>query len=333
MLQRILVPLDGSDRAERAMNVAARLARGSGCSVLALRVVGLPPFRLARYGEPAQIALAVIAVAREEADTYVKHLALRPEFKDIAVETRVIEGHVSEDILDVARDEQCDMIVLCTHGYSGLNRWRLGRVATQVARHAPVPVLIVPTHDEAAPSRGASDPVRLLITLDGSEVAEAAIAPGLDVVRALAAPEHITVHLLEVVDFLATMMADTTREDTPTSSAIGAEEQALQAARDYLETVAQRIQEEHPGVTITTTALLSSDVADTIINVAKEGLRHDFVAMATHGRGGPRRWALGSITERVLHTTHLPLIIARSPGAVEHDRQAAETRAEAELHR
>src|SRR5689334_5384353 len=185
MLKRILVPLDGSDRAERAMNVAARLARGSGCSILALRVVALPPFRLARYGEPAQIALAVIDVAREEADEYVKRLALRPEFRDITVETRVVEGHVSEEILDIVRDEQCDMIVICTHGYSGLNRWRLGRVATQVARHAPVPALVVPTHDEKPPDTEVEADQRILITLDGSKLAEAAIAPGLDVVRAL----------------------------------------------------------------------------------------------------------------------------------------------------
>lgn len=318
MLKRILVPLDGSDRAERAMNVAARLARGSGCGILALRVVGLPPFRLAPYGEPAQIALAVIDVAREEADEYVKNLALRPEFGNIKIETRVIEGHASEGILDVARDEKCDMIVICTHGYSGLNRWRLGRVATQVARHAPVPVLVVPTHDEREAGRaaGADDSTRLLITLDGSELAEAAIAPGLDVVQALATPEHIAVHLLEVVDFFAAMMADSTHEDTPAPSVSDAEEQALQAARAYLETVAQRIQEEHPGVKVIPTAMLAPDVADTIINVAEAVPGNDFIAMATHGHGGLQRWALGSITERVLHTTHLPLIIARSPGAV-----------------
>jgi len=333
MLQRILVPLDGSDRAERAMNVAARLARGSGCGILALRVVALPPFRVARYGEPAQIALAVIDVAREEADEYMRSLALRPEFEDIKIETRVIEGHVSEEILDIARDEQCDVIVICTHGYSGLNRWRLGRVAAHIARHAPVPVLIVPSQDEPGSTRLAGDHVRLLITLDGSAQAEAAIAPGLDTVRALVAPEHITVHLLEVVDFFSTMMADTTREDTPSSPAIGAEEQAFQAARDYLETVAQRIHEEHPGVTVTSTAMLASDVADAILKAAEAVPGYDFIAMATHGRGGLQRWALGSITERVLHATHLPLIIARSPGAIEHDDQVAEARAGAELHR
>jgi nucleotide-binding universal stress UspA family protein len=336
MLQRILVPLDGSDRAERAMHVAARLARGSGsgCRILELRVVGLPPFRLAPYGEPAQIALAVIGVARDEANDYVKRLALRPEFKDVQIKTRVIEGHVSDEILDVARDEQCDMIVICTHGYSGLNRWRLGRVAAHVARHASAPVLVVPAHDDPGANRIADDHARLLITLDGSELAEAAIAPGLDVVRALAMPEHVTVHLLEVIDFFAAMMAETPHQDASSPSpAIGAEEQALRAARDYLETVAQRIHKEYPGVAVTTTAMLASDIADTIITVAEEGAGHDFIAMGTHGRGGLQRWALGSIAERVLHATHLPLILARSADAVTHDRQVAEAKADNALDR
>jgi nucleotide-binding universal stress UspA family protein len=78
--------------------------------------------------------------------------------------------------------------------------------------------------------------------------------------------------------------------------------------------------------------MLASDVADTIITVAEEGSSYDFIAMATHGRGGLQRWALGSIAERVLHETHLPLIIARSSDAIAHDLQAAEAEAEAELH-
>jgi nucleotide-binding universal stress UspA family protein len=180
--------------------------------------------------------------------------------------------------------------------------------------------------------------------LDGSALAEAAIAPALDIGLSLAAPERVTIHLFEVVEFYAAMIADTSDTTgerplsppaTPASSAvpdIGVEEQALQAARDYLETVARRIQREHPNLTVTSSALLAADVAGTIKEVAEAGPGYDILAMATHGRGGLQRWAVGSITERVLHVTHRPLIIARSSDAVEHERQLAEARAEAELH-
>lgn len=320
MLQRILVPLDGSERAERGLELAVRLARRSGGELLLVRVVSMPPMRLAPYGEPAQIALALIAEARRDADDYLKAVAGRPLLEGIQVRTLAIEGHVTADLLSTAQVEQCDLIVMSTHGYSGFNRWRLGRVAAQVARHSPVPVLIVPARNDQAPKLEGGE-ARVLVTLDGSELAEAAIAPALDVARALAEPEHCTVHLLEVVEFFAVMMADTTREGALSSPAIGAEEQALQDARAYLEGVSARIRQERPDVTVTSEAVLAADIAATITDVATAEPGFEIIAMATHGRGGLQRWAVGSITERVLHTTRLPLIIARSPGTIEHERQ------------
>lgn len=333
MLKRIMVPLDGSERAERGLAMAARLARGAGSELLLVRIVSVPPVRFAPYGEPAQIALALIATAREEADAYIQKVSKSALLEGIPIETRVIEGHVTADILDIARDEKCDLIVICTHGYTGFNQWRLGRVAAHVARHAPVPVLIVPARDASAPAPATGADIRLLMTLDGSELAEASITPSLDLLRALAAPEHIKLHLLQVVDFFTAMMAEADREKATEPSELGAEEQALEIARTYLNKQAERIKQEYPGVTVTFAATLATDVAKTICDIAEGKPSYDFLTMATHGRGGLPRWALGSITERVLHATHLPLLIARSPVAVEHDRELAEARAEAELHR
>jgi nucleotide-binding universal stress UspA family protein len=332
MLKRIMVPLDGSERAERGLALAARLARGSGGELLLVRVVSMPPMRLAPYGEPAQIALALIAEARQDADDYLKEVAQRPLLDGIAVRTLAIEGHIAADLLTTARDEQCDLIVICTHGYSGFNRWRLGRVTAQVARHSPVPVLIVPARNDQAPTL--EDGVaRVLVTLDGSALAEAAIAPALDVARSLVEPQRITVHLLEVVEFFSVMMADTNREEALSSPAIGVEEQALRDARVYLDGVSQGIRQENPGVTVTSEAVLAADIAATITDIAEAEPGFDIIAMATHGRGGLQRWTVGSITERVLHTTHLPLIIARSRAAIEDERQGAEAVADAASRR
>ena len=335
MLKRILAPLDGSERAEHGLALAARLARGSGAELLLVRVVSMPPLRMAPYGEPAQIALALIAQARQDAEDYLADVTQRPLLEGISVQARTIEGHVTADILNTARDEGCDMIVISTHGYSGFNRWRLGRVAAQVARHSPVPVLIVPARGEQTPPKDDED-MRVLVTLDGSELAEAAIAPALDVARSLAAPERISAHLLEVVEFFAVLMADNSRDGglSPVSSAaIGVEEQALHAARAYLETVAGRIRRQYPDITVTVSALLAADVAGMISDVAEDEPGYNVIAMATHGRGGVQRWALGSITERVLHTARVPLIIARSQAAIEHERQVAEAEAEEDAHR
>ena len=337
MLKKILVPLDGSERAERGLAMAARIARGSGGSLLLVRIVSVPPIRFAPYGEPAQIALALIANARDEAEEYLKKVSASPLVEGIAVEARAIEGHVSADILDTARNEQCDLIVICTHGHTGFQRWRLGRVADQVARHAPVPVLVVPARDAQPAPASANAGLRMLVTLDGSELAEAAIQPALDLAVALSAPAQTSIHLLEVVDFFSAMMADADRtpeeESTETVPEIGAEERALDLARTYLGDVTHRMRQEHPDLTVTFAAMLSGDVAKTIGEIAEGQPTFDIITMATHGRGGLQRWAMGSITERVLHTTHLPLLIARSPVAIAHDQQVADAAADAELHR
>lgn len=332
MLKRILVPLDGSARAERGLALAARLARGSGSGLLIVRVVSVPNIRFAPYGEPAQIALALIATAREAAADYLQRVSNSPLVEGVSVETRTIEGHVTADILDTARDEQCDLIVICTHGHAGFGRWRLGRVATHVARHAPVPVLIVPAHDAQTSASVTDTDIRILATLDGSELAEAAIPPALDLAHALAAPERVTVHLLQVVDFFTTAMANADVDQTAPSPARGAEEHALDVARTYLKGLADRIQRENPGMTMTSAATLAADVARTIGEIAEGQPRYDFVTMATHGRGGLQRWALGSITERVLQSTQLPLLIARSPVAIAHDNEVADAAADAALH-
>lgn len=333
MLKRILVPLDGSKRAEHGLALAARLARGSGSELLIVRVVSVPPVRFAPYGEPAQIALALIATARDEAERYLNQVRTNPVLEGLSIEIRVTEGHVTADILDIARDEHCDMIVICSHSRSGLNRWRLGRVAEQVARHSTVPVLVMPPDDNLMPDASATAPVRILVTLDGSELAEAAIQPAVDLANALAKPEQITIHLLQVVDFFAAMMEEEDRAKTAPPETIGAEEHVLEMARAYLQARAESIQQANPGVTVTTVATLGADTAKMICDTAGGTPRYDYIAMATHGRGGLQRWALGSITERVLHVAHLPLLIARSPVAVKHDLEVAEAKAEADLHR
>jgi nucleotide-binding universal stress UspA family protein len=295
--------------------------------------VRVPGLLFAPYGEPAQIALALIANADAEASEYLKNVTRSPLLEGIAVETRVLEGHVTAEILDIARDEECNLIVLCAHGHSKLSRWPLGRVAAHVARHAPVPVLIVPTHGTFLPAHEADTDIRVLVTLDGSELAEAAIPPALDIMHALAASERITIHLLQVVDFFSALMTDMAQDERAASRMVGAEEHALDAARNYLQRISRRIQQENPGVTVTSTATVASDVAKTIEENATRQPHYDFIAMATHGRGGLQRWALGSVAERVLQSTALPLLIARTASAVEHDHEATEQTVEARLYR
>ncbi len=204
MFQRILVPLDGSDGAERAIPVAARIARASGGSIVFIRVVP-PPAEVGTFGAGLRGTIAmkpeVEASEKEFADatnylvtviaTYVDELA------GIATETDVASGATSSTIFSTAGNEHVDLIVMCSHGETGLKRWVLGSVAQQAVRHSPVPVLVLNEHGVVP---DAARPLRVLVPLDGSELAESALEPAAQLIAALTAPAQGELHLLRVVD-------------------------------------------------------------------------------------------------------------------------------------
>ena len=148
MFQRILVPLDGSERAERALPVAARIAQTTGGSLLLLRVVGIPPeYRTYLYGayvaQTPVFVQEIVDAERARAEEYLAVAAQSEFLMGIPTETRVEQGAVAATVLDTAQEQKTDLIIMCSHGDTGLKRWMLGSVAQKVARHSPVPVLVL----------------------------------------------------------------------------------------------------------------------------------------------------------------------------------------------
>jgi nucleotide-binding universal stress UspA family protein len=190
MFQEILVPLDGSTHAERAIAVAARLARASGGRVVLLRVVG-PTWEFSPSQAPAlpsASAQMLLEGEQSEASSSLARLAASQELVGVQVVTEVLAGSAATAILEVAQGRECDLIVLCRHGYTASTRWTVGGIAEKIARHATIPVLLL---NEAGPSLVRSDrdterPMRVLVPLDGSPQAEAALLPALALIRALA---------------------------------------------------------------------------------------------------------------------------------------------------
>ncbi len=207
MFQRILVPLDGSDGAERAIPVAARIARASGGSIVFIRVVP-PPAEVGMFGTGLHGTIAmkpeVEASEKEFADAtnYLVTVitAYVDELAGIATETDVATGGTSSTIFSTAGYEYVDLIVMCSHGETGLKRWVLGSVAQQAVRHSPVPVLVLNEHGVVPPVPDAARPLRVLVPLDGSELAESALEPAAQLIAALTAPAQGELHLLRVVD-------------------------------------------------------------------------------------------------------------------------------------
>jgi nucleotide-binding universal stress UspA family protein len=226
-------------------------------------------------------------------------------------------GAAESAILDYAASSRADLIVLSSHGYTGFKRWAIGSVADKVVRYAPMPVLLLRESGPALRIPDAEHPLRVLVTLDGSELSEAILEPVTWLLEAFAPPTQGKLDLLHVVD----------------TSAIGGKypeqvsaeivEQAKPQAREYLTMVASKIRTiiaEDGELPITCSVVAAQDVATAIIRAAEgsedaEGLpsagSYDMIAMSTHGRGALARWIVGSITERVLHGTGLPVFVAR----------------------
>ncbi len=136
----ILVPLDGSELAEGAVDVAVDIAQPAGGKVTLFIAAEPEAARaFASYADSEQITTAMAATA------YVSQIAERVRQRGVeAVETSSDATNVADEIIDRAAAEGATMIVMTSHGRSGIGRWLLGSVADKVARSAAVPVVIVP---------------------------------------------------------------------------------------------------------------------------------------------------------------------------------------------
>ena len=154
-LTRVVVPLDGSPAAERALPVAMDLADDLGIRIHLVRAIdAASPRAVVRVGPaPASAYAAAVEEARSTATAYLEEQAKRVRARDISVTTEVREGAPAAELNALTRPG--DIIVMTTHGRTGIGRWLLGSVTERVVREAPVPVLVVRARDESEASASA----------------------------------------------------------------------------------------------------------------------------------------------------------------------------------
>jgi len=320
MFKRILVPLDGSRRAERAIPVAARIARATGATIVFVEVV-LPPVEFGTYTVKRTVDLKPGAFVRREvvAGTYLNDITeiYASELAGIPTELDLTSGAPSPEIYEAARLEGVDLIVLCSHGETGLKRWTFGSIAQEAVRHSPTPVLVLSEHGGIPPMLDAAHPLRVLIPLDGSALAEAVILPTAYLVMALSASLQNELHFLRVVDLPSAY--GKMKSQAHISDLM--HEEAKQAAEKYVKAVAERSAMDLAGLNIQVTSSVvdNADVAGTIVRETEQirdvatSTGFDLIALATHGRSGLPRLVMGSVTEHLLGATKLPMFIVR-PG-------------------
>ena len=313
MFERILVPLDGSERAEQAIPVAALIAKATGGSIVLLQVVE----QVAAYDDIYSVRSTFVSpqeieAARMKATDYLTSLTHKDELEGVGIQVEVLAGAVAPTISAFAQSTTADMIVMCSHGYTGFKRWFLGSVADVVSRSASVPVLIL-REGESLPTdmfqNGSS--LRALVMVDGSPLSEAVIEPVAHLVAALASPAQGIVHFLRIVDFPVTYG----HGKSQVNFSMEFVSQEEQAANVYLTTLMEQLQKGSVAslnLSLTASVVSSSDVAHTIVEASESPENgYALLAMSTHGRSGWKRLVIGSITQRVLHSTKLPILIVR----------------------
>ncbi len=304
MFKQILVPLDGSTRAEQALPVAIQLACASNGSIVLIRVANFPIDYGGGYTQAPLMTEQVIETELDNVDEYLKKVATSEVLAGISVKTEAMFGQPLQDILSVVESRRADLIVICSHGRTGLKRWALGSIAQALAHQSAVPLLVLREGGQVlAIARGArTQPICGLVALDGSPFAETALIPAANLVAALAAPDKGILHLVHVITHIG--------------------DEAQQSAKTYIAGVTEQLQQklQHLNLSITWSLLQDKDVAGAIVDMAEHGEVKtnadsvhgcDLIAMSTHGRGGLQRLMMGSVTERVLHSSKLPMLIVR----------------------
>jgi nucleotide-binding universal stress UspA family protein len=301
MFRSLLVPLDQSSPSEQALPLAVAIARRSEAVVELVKVHTL--YALEDYAsawvpyEPAKDA-----EFRKQEQTYLDATAkLLGSIAPVKAATKVLTGLVGEAILGHAKATNADLIVMTTHGRGPTSRFFLGSVADELVRSATVPVLLVRPSDPAPQFVPEPRIESILVPLDGSKLAEQALAPAVELARLFDAK----CTLFRVVDSRANGRGKT-------------------EANAYLHQIANKLRDS--DISIQTANVFGQRPADVICEQAR-ALPNGLVVLATHGWGGVRRMLLGSTADKVIRAIEVPLLVC---GPIEQQTRQDESEVRAE---
>jgi nucleotide-binding universal stress UspA family protein len=294
MSRPILVPLDGSPLDERALSYAAPLARIAGAPLHLVRAV--PAVRPTLYSgaEALGLALAQQHAHRLDVQAALARTAARLRRQELVIHTHVRFGPPADVIVEASRDHGVGLLVLATRGRRGMQRWWEGSVADEAVRWAEVPVVVVRAGD--TPTWPQRRPPRLLVALDGSTFAEAVLGPAGELAVLLGA-DVLLVRVVAPPSLLVKARAP--------QAAAGLVDEQLAAARAYLEGVAAGF---HAAGPVATRVALGATPAVSLARIARAE-QVDLVALATRGRAGLARLALGSVATAMLERSPVPLLV------------------------
>ena len=289
MFERILVPLDGSENAEIVFPYCADLVAKFAYTVILVTV-----------SEAATVDIDHLY------RTYLDHalgkmrqqLAASMAPDTVTLGSEVLFGDPAREILRTAEEKDARLILLASHGTSAEGPWFLGHIAAKILRATRRPVMLIRERAPEAALQQRKLLSRILVPLDGSEIGEAALRYAVSLAKKTAAE----IVLLEVFEPLRGVGA------TGVSYNIPDDESVRKSLLSYLDHVAGPIRNE--GLEVSTTVAFGK-APDKIVEYAeKNGI--DLIAISTHGRSGLGRWVFGNVTDKILHTGDVPVLVAHA---------------------
>jgi len=292
-IKKIMIPLDGSPLSEMPLMPAAKLAKATGAKLMLLRVQepSAPMDDEALKGR-------VFQFKEDTVHKYLDEVAQKEMLFGVELEVLVANGPVAETIVDNAAEYDIDLIVMSSHGRSGIGRWVFGSIAEKVLRQAPCATII----QQSKANVSMFTNKRILVTLDGSALAERI----LELVRDIAQATGSELILLRVTGMIQ-LAIDSVDPLVMKQDLDKLEERERIEAKEYLERVQQKLSAS--GLTVKV-EVISGHVAETILTYAAEN-NVDLIAMSSHGRSGVGRWFYGSVAEKVLRGAHSAMLIKR----------------------
>ncbi len=293
MYERILVPLDGSKVAELALPYAEELAGVFNSEVV---LIGICEPEESQYSHMCQLYIEKMA---EVVRNRIKKVSPR-----VTVSSVALHGRTAEGIIDYAEKNDVSLVIMVSHGRSGIMPWALGSVANKVLQRIGMPILLIRAkapHLEAG-AQGLFN--RILVPLDGSDAGEAALPHirqlseklGSEVIllQVVAAGQHVhTIGGLDYVRFTEQQIESMKAE-----------------AKEYLEKVKQRLAGTKGVIKL---EVKVGDATHEIIKFADE-VKIGLVTVSSHGRSGIRQWISGSVTHKILHAGNTPVLLVKALG-------------------
>ena len=296
MFEHLLIPLDGSSLAECVLPHGLAMARVLGARLTLLQVV--EPSKAG--GGTRAIDMLEWHYSEAQARAYLEAVAERLRLAGQPAQQVLLQGDPAERVIDHAQADNAELLVLSSHGRSGLSGWNVSSVVQKILARAYTSILLVPAYHPSTAEIAGLRYERLLVPLDGSQRAECV----LPLVAALAAQHgsHVTLaHVVRKPEL--PRRAPPSREDQELANAL-TERNRIEAAH-YLEELVSRL--PHPAEP---RLFVDEHVSVTLQQLAQDE-KVDLVVLSAHGYTGGTRWPYGSLTSSFIMYGTTPLLIVQ----------------------